>query len=310
MCLDENFELVALHQCELRDANGGWVGNGAVPTARIARIPETAMAASVITELDPLWILPSDRKPVIGRENFQRLVWDAVVGRCHILVVRSAARGSRKIGKSFSVAILRAMLPTAEHSFIELRAAQVPAEAWAFAEMILTAIEGTPAHAPLPDGAQAGNTSIAWIKNDLEPAFTARLTGAAGGRTVWLILDELEHHTLPNAGSRQFLEVLYERIEGIGCLRIVLIGLEGPVPAVTLQHPAGEDLLYPLREEELQHWVERLATEVKLVLAPPEYARMRRILWKAAERRRDVDLVPELAGFASEVLEPCLRAEG
>jgi hypothetical protein len=302
---------VALHQSELRNTRGKPAGNGAVPTAQIARIPEAAMAASVVTELDPLWFLPSNRKPVIGRENFQRLVWDAVVGRYHILVVRSAVRGSSKIGKSFSAAILRAMLPTAEHSFIELQVSQVPADARAFAERILSKIEGTPPNAPLPDGAEADNTSIGWIKNDLEPAFTARLRGAAGGRTVWLILDELEHEhgTLPDAGSRRFLEVLYERIEGIGCLRVVLIGFEGQVPALTPEHPAGEDILYPLREEELQHWVERLATEVKLILAPPEAARMRRILLKAAERRRDVDLVPELAGFASDVLEPSLRAE-
>ncbi|HYR08271.1 MAG TPA: trypsin-like peptidase domain-containing protein, partial [Longimicrobium sp.] len=234
--LDDAYEAVALHQCAVRDAQGKIIHNGAIPTAPIARSVQGTGVLGISGTCDPLWRLPdTGEPPVFGRDRFQQLVWRARSGGTHgphLIVVSGPAES----GKSFSTQILRASLPPDEHVVIAVSAAAIPADAAALAADILRLVE-PPALAgaatPLPASDQTTSTYNVWIKDTLFPRFAQRLKEAVGGRLAWLVIDDLEHHTLPDASARVFLQVLYASLAStLTSLRVVLIGLDGPVPGV------------------------------------------------------------------------------
>jgi hypothetical protein len=231
--LDGTFEAIALHQCALRDETDQLIGNGAISIAPIAAAVQTGGVLEVVGTCDPLWCLPEPgQPPVFGRERFQQLLWRARASGPHIIVVT----GPRETGKSFSARILQAALPVDENVVVTLGAAAIPADATALAEQILRAVE-PPASAenapPLPSRGDATSTYAVWIKDTLFTEFARRLNQAAGDRLVWLVIDDLEHHTLPDASARVFLQVLYTSLAStLPSTRVILIGLDGPVPGV------------------------------------------------------------------------------
>lgn len=233
LVLDDANEAVALHQCAIRDEQGNAVANGAIPVAPIARAVAAAGVLGVIGTCDPLWRLPeAGEPPVFGRERFQELVWRARAGGPHIIMVTGPAES----GKSFSTQILQASLPPGEHLVIALKAAAIPAHAAGLATEILRLVghSALPSTTdPLPTSDDATSTQNVWIKDTLFPMFAQRLKQAMGDRLAWLVIDDLEHHTLPDSSARVFLQVLYASLAStLTSLRVLLIGLDGPVPGV------------------------------------------------------------------------------
>jgi hypothetical protein len=267
LILDADFEPVALHQCGILRDDGQAVVNGAIPTACIAANDDPFEGT---TGLDPLWHIAETDAPVIGREDFQRHVLNAIAGNTRIIAVR----GEPKTGKTFSIAILRALLGLVEHSVIEMKAANIsPVPARLAADLLESMGAPVLETEPLPATADALTAQDAWIRDTLYPEFARRAYKAAGKRILWLAIDDLDTNPLANSASRHLLERLYSDIASLPFLRIVLLGLTGPVPAA-LPKFVGYDATQPFTRAEIETYLQRRFVERRVNGSETEMRRM------------------------------------
>ncbi|MCO6364370.1 serine protease [Paracoccus sp. 08] len=249
LILDDQHKPIALHQCGISAQDGTAIVNGAIPTACIAAANDDAFMS--VVGFDPILCTVSGQS-VIGREEFQRQVLLAITGDKRILVVR----GAEKSGKTFSIEIMNKMLGGAEHKIVTLSASELPAEASALAALILTNAGVSKAAFVLPKPEDSDTAYSAWIKDKLAPALVDKLRAEAGSRILWLIIDDLEKHFVPETSARILLERLYHDIVLLPFLRICLIGLSGAVPAAPPEIVASE-LTRPLDFEEIVEYLSR-----------------------------------------------------
>lgn len=247
LILDSDMRPVALHQAGLklgRDAvfsgaaggDGGQDGqpppgstvNVAIPLRRIWKKAGPAIQAS-LGDLKALRPQLKGGEPLIGRMELQQAIAEAMAGKVKIIVVRPG-RGDDglplgKVGKSFSLDILRDYLDPAGHLRIEISAAKLVRDPVGAATAILTAVR--PGLSIDPSRMQARPQSSEL--NDVLPAIGAdlreKLVAEAGNRILWLIIDDLERHALPNTSTRELLERLYGDVIREPSLRVVLVGL-------------------------------------------------------------------------------------
>jgi trypsin-like peptidase len=252
LVLDADLEPIALHQCGLEDEHGNAIANGAIPTACIAAIGHDCRS---IVGFDPILRTLSGHA-VLGREEFQRLVLTAAAGERPLLVVR----GEAKAGKSFSKEILKTQLAGPEHLFVELGASEIPADAFDLARLILGKLHSGEEALDLSPPSEADTARDAWIRDVLFPGFLEGLRSAAGARILWLVFDDLEKRTLPNASSRRLLERLYQDIRSAPFLRVVLIGLAGSVPAAP-HEAVAYDTARDFLQEEVEEYLSRRMVE-------------------------------------------------
>lgn len=239
LVLDSEFLPVALHQCEIVDPGAAKI-NGGIPTACIAA---NNPAFDIVEGVDPVSWIDDTGEPVVGREIFQGAVLDALRGAKRILVVR----GESKYGKKFSIKILRQSLGRADHSIIDFNATKVSADARVLAKDILASM-GKP-DPDLPLAGDGDTAQGAWIRDALFPAFVHAAAEAAGKRTIWLVIDDLDSNPLANATSRLLLEHIYAQIATMPFMRVVLLGLSGNVPGAVPLHVFYEMLAPPTTNE-------------------------------------------------------------
>ncbi len=311
LVLDADFEPVALHQCGHRDEAGNAIVNGAIPTANIAANLDRF---DTVSGLDPLWRLPGG-EPVFGRLDWQQQVMEAVTARKRILVVAGREPGS---GRSFSLAILKAMLGHAEHLYVELAAGGLPSAPHALAAVVLERLQPEPmptvdpaapatpgqaaeAAAALPSPAQAETAAAAWVRDVLLPAFTQRLAAVAGKRTLWLVFDDMDAPGVDGLPWRLLLEQLCARIEQLPFLRLVLLGHPGLVPAAPPRWVAVDDRL-AFGEDEVFESLSRHATAADKVFAGNELRRMAAVALKAAAQSTQPRARASAQAFAAIVL--------
>ena len=306
----------ALHQAGVQVVAGAdgqnMVMNQAVPLAKIAPLIESlarqADAASTILRLGAASGPDHFGAPVLGRASFQKHVAEAVSGEARILIVRSAVppgQSTSGIGKSFSAVLLRSLLPPDAHVIAGLTASEIPCDASACAQAILQRFA-----APVPGQRWSGTdtaatTETAWINDTLiDQEFAPRLKAAARGRMVWLVIDDLDRDDLPDAGGRRFLDALYQRIETVPALRIVLIGLKRDLTSYSEKHVRIDSLLGPPGEIDLVTWLTRrfgseraidpdLLTSFARLAAAAADAPGAAALAKAVKEKLDGNLPPE-----------------
>ncbi|NMG31962.1 trypsin-like serine peptidase [Aromatoleum evansii] len=253
LLVNNEFKPIGLHQCSYRDSAGKPLFNGAITTFSIARF---GLQMDNVQGFDPVWRLASG-EPVIGREEFQRGVLDAVIGYKRILTVA----GESKTGRSFTTKILRQLLGTAEHHVVELSAAKLAVTARLAALQILDSIRGaqTPVD-DLPKTDDAETAQAAWIAAELFPAFAKQLELLAARRMVWLVLDDVDRYPIANTSVRVFLETVYAGMSNVPRLRIVLIGFRGHLDGAVLAQVKGEQLR-EFNVLELADFIERESTD-------------------------------------------------
>jgi hypothetical protein len=177
------------------------IANQAIPTALIA--PRLARAFDVDPMLDPLWRLKDADEPVIGRDEFQGYVWNAFRSETRVICVN----GQRRTGMSFSKRILRSMLPDA--LVVEISADEVGRDAVALATLLLARCGVVvPPNESLPQSAASATTSEAWLRDQLLPALLERLRAVIGDRQVWIVLEHLDRHTVPESQAYELLLAL------------------------------------------------------------------------------------------------------
>ena len=222
------------------------VVNVAIPLTAIAQaLAGVASEIARIEGLTPPRGCLDGRRPVFGREQLlkdlvQLLPETAGTGAPagpaspRVLVVRTPSGSTaRKPGKSFTVDILEALLGGPKTHVIRISADQVRAGAEAMARLLLSA---------LPPGEDIELPEQATTEGAYDQVLVDALRTAIADRwpdgVVWLIIDDLDVHTLTDDGGRRFLSTLYRRVRDIPQLRIALIGL-----GVSLDSIAPDDLI-------------------------------------------------------------------
>jgi hypothetical protein len=256
LLVDSEFQPVGLHQCSYVDAQNNPLYNGAIPTAHIAGLN---LPLSQVQGLDPIWKLKDTKEAVIGREDFQGAVLDALEGRVRVLTVA----GGDGMGRSFSTKILREMLGSAEHQVVEFSASKLPVTARGTAQAILAEISEQARGVTLPDTGEAESAQAAWISQELLPAFIRAFATAAAKRTVWLVIDDIDRYPVANTSTRVFLESVYAGMAAIPQLRIVLIGFRGVVPGALPGLVRGE-VLNEFSVIELIEYIDRESTALDI----------------------------------------------
>jgi hypothetical protein len=238
-----------------------------VPTALIA--PKLGRAFDALPELDPLWRLRDTHEPVLGREEFQRAVWRAGTGELRIITVN----GRRHSGLSFSKHILTSLLPVSGPILLEISADEVGHDARNLATMLLTRSGGTlPADEDWPDEARAGTTSEAWVRDQLAPALARHLARAAAGRVVWLIVEHLDRHTVPESSAYALLLALMTAEIDAHFMRFLLLGATRRIAGLNYRRVGEDQTSMPLIEE-IEAYIARRAIHDGIHLAPDERRR-------------------------------------
>lgn len=196
--------------------------NCAVPLETIAkklgeRLKDVAATRRLVA---PLGCIGGGR-PMFGREDLLSDIEELAAGVKRILWVRSSEPAFRRPGKSFSVEVMKSLLPA--NIYVEFSADMVKAEPRAMAALILDTI-APGRSAPLPHPEDSATAHAAYVRDLVSQLFQFIADGTAG-RQVWFILDDLDTIFLPDTGGRLFLDELYRRVEECASLRIVLIGL-------------------------------------------------------------------------------------
>jgi len=229
---------VGLHSAGYDTEKGGIAGsnkiNCAVPLDAIAaKLGKANLESFARTRrlVAPLGCIGGGR-PMFGREDLLGDLQELADGDKRILWIRSPAAAFRRPGKSFSVEVMKALLPA--NIYVELSADMVQAEPRAMAALILDTI-APGRSAPLPQPGEAATAHAAYVR-DLVSQLFQLITDGTAGRQVWFILDDLDTIFLPDTGGRLFLDELYRRVEECESLRVVLIGLN---TALTNMPPAA-----------------------------------------------------------------------
>jgi Trypsin-like peptidase domain len=241
-CLNGDFEVVCLHQAEMPAGNGDTNDlpkrNRAIPMSRI--LEQWQMPAAPGATFTTARLLTADtsrvsQHPVFGRNNVQRWVSRAAAdrGKGGTRDRFLAVSGSKGTGKSFTTAIIRAMLPADEHNLLECLASDfntVPTATEFATKYLLNPIGANAASLPLLDSANTSDN--AWLTYQFVGDLLTVIDRARGNRMIWLILDELDEVVLPDQGQvRKLLDLIYSRAEATPWLRIVLLGIDAvPVP--------------------------------------------------------------------------------
>jgi hypothetical protein len=191
-------------------------------------------------------------------------------GRVKIIVVRpdfdqtDERKPLRKVGKSFSKEVLRDYLSDmSQHFVVDISAASLKQDALSTAKAILGAIDqGAVAAFAAAVEAQSGERASTEVNDVVQRIVTelkSALVKAAGARLLWLVIDDLETHSLPDTSTRGLMDRLYAEIAAEPKLRLVLIGLM-ELELASLQSIADKRVEKPLNhldQDGVRHWIDR-----------------------------------------------------
>ncbi|OOO29035.1 hypothetical protein CO662_32255 [Rhizobium anhuiense] len=242
-----NFDMmpVALHQAgvtyggnsDISDDNGDPVPSANVNIAIPLRRIRAKAGPAIIARMGALQALKpalSNGDPLIGRGELQEAIAEASRGKVKILIVRADlgvdGKPLQRVGKSFSRRILREFLDLAEHEIVEISAANLMQNAYRTAAALLEAVSAgrSSALTPVDDSslpADRQSTEINDVVMRVAGELKAELVRIAGQRTLWLVIDELEKHALPDTTTRTLLDRLYADVSVEPSLRLVMLGL-------------------------------------------------------------------------------------
>lgn len=163
-------------------------------------------------------------RPVFGREGLLHDLAPVYSGERPILSIHVGDEAARiaKPGKSFTIDLIRALFREPEHHHVVFKAGKIDVDALRMARAILRSF------APdlVPTLPAAPDTTTAAYAGRLVGLLAAAIRDRMGNRMLWLMIDDLEKHSLSDASGREFLATLYNRIGTIPNLRIVLVGLD------------------------------------------------------------------------------------
>lgn len=276
LCATTTYEPLALHQGSLKTKRQQdavekkrldmGVENVAIPLGLIAEAAGQTIALRA-REAPALIHRTTAGEPIVGRSALQRALHESIYGDNRIIVVRNnfdsnTGKLRAGIGKSFTVKILEAMTRPDETLIRTISAKELPADPYAAARALAAPFReaagdaGAQAFAAVETAAPHGDTTQDADARGLADSLANALRLAAGTRTLWLVIDDLDRHPVDGAGqTANLLNLLYEQITADQRLRALLIGPSPsflPAPTLKLRNdgPLGE-----IEPAEIEQWI-------------------------------------------------------
>lgn len=262
LVMDASMRPVALHTGASQSfaAPGGAARlNFAVPLPMIHAACAPAYAAALdAAPISPAW--DTEGLPIIGRGTLLRLINEATRGAIDIITVltRPDAAGARipNLGRTFTASILRAILPPEDHHVMHISSALVASDDAVLTARRLVAQVN-------PDAAATFTT----IRSDqvLDKTLTrllvedtvAAMVAAIPDRTIWIMIDDLDAHTIKTQlSASNFLMELYLKATSGAALKFILVGLEAPLKGLPDDHVGIEDLTREFDNRDVEDWLQ------------------------------------------------------
>ncbi len=139
---------------------------------------------------------------------------------------QTPGEGIEHPGKSFTIDIIKSIFRSPEHQHIVFRAGETEADARQMAKAALgNFVDDIETSLP----AVADTTTAAYVQR-LVSYLGKKLREKPPNQSIWLMIDDLDIHTLADASGREFLATVYDQIKQLPSLRVVLIGLKDGLP--------------------------------------------------------------------------------
>lgn len=258
---------IGLHEAGFQNtAAGDERVNRAIPLCRIADDAETAITDAVAGIPEKRGWDERRGTPLLGREDFQRHVFEAVEGTKRILIVRtiprlnaatSVSERQGRLGRTFSRDLLEACLDHDEHHVVMLSASRIDPNPFETARRIVAEVDPSRVGTISPP---TGETTLdADATGTLVDETIRALLAAIGGKTIWLMIDDIDAHPIGTQwASSSYLVALYRRIAREDRLRVVLVGLPKPLDGLNgIEDWISEELLErPPTSLEISDWME------------------------------------------------------
>ncbi|MGA9773323.1 MAG: trypsin-like peptidase domain-containing protein [Blastocatellia bacterium] len=300
-CFDKNFMLFGFHQGVWTNApNNDRVTNRGIPAVRI--LEHIKQSIGELPGLDPsenpVWSLGEAKSyaPVIGTDDFQKIIWRSAVAGTPKLIVITGAKGS---GKTFRVELLSAMLPDGGHLKVPLSADSVSnLSAEKLAEMICTkAGVALPVITPL---SEVNSTLYVWLKDELVTKVMSALDAARDKRLVWISITNLNNFEIVNEDASQFLLLLYEQTLAVDWLRIALDGMRGDIPA-RLNEQKESHRVSEITRPDIETYLNRFNAELNLQIGPIAIFALTTMMFQTYQTTLDQDSARAASRLDEEV---------
>ena len=203
--------------------------------------------------------------PVFGRRDILANLTEMRTGARQILwiIVPNASNGPINYGRSYTTRIIESLFPQPASLHIKIDAADIPSDAQTLVRLLAERVVNDSAAADTLE-VPAKETAAEAYDKVLFEYFADLVLRYRRENTIWLVLDDLDVHDLPDTDSRRFLDRLYAQIATIPQLRIVLIGLKFQLQSIDEKRLAKNTIeLHDLTtlERPLSDWLdERTAT--------------------------------------------------
>ena len=231
LVLNHAREPIALHEAGFDPATPDQANrlNRGIPLSLIRDAAMTRIVQELRETPSRVGWLREKSVPVFGRGDFQDAIFAARTGDVRIITVLTAPSAETrkrvpKVGRSFSKDILEAYLPSEENLIAVLNAGDIEPDPYETARNLVAAVDQTEAASlPLPSGE---TTLDADATGPLLERTIEALNRAARGRTLWLMIDDIDAHAIGTQwSSSSFLVAFYRRVAVETKLRVILAGL-------------------------------------------------------------------------------------
>lgn len=233
-CLDNEFRLVGMHLA-------GWKAK--LPKVKAANLGVPIMKVydhlrSTLGNLPPplqqgVAVRRMRSEPysaIVGRWDFQSLIWtEFVLGQARILTVSGVDCG-------FFAYILDSMLPPSNNLVVIVGAESIAKEPAETVHQVLMSelgpagsadpLASAPEHQPPGSVLELRSTAGALSQDHLVPRLLDHANNLRAGRTVWIVLDQLDRVHIDKPAS-DYLYLLYRQAANKPWLRFVLLGFRG-----------------------------------------------------------------------------------
>lgn len=280
LCATTSYEPLALHQGalllqEINDEGAkvrAGIRNIAIPLATIAELAgdeialRTREAPRIVHSTQPS--AGDIAAPIAGRRDLQAAIHSAAHGDTRIILVRNSYSPETgaimsRVGKSFTMRILEAMVEPDANVIRVVSAADIPSHPYAaaaklaepFRDLALDS-QAVEAFAALDAAQPADDTSLQAAVIPLAELVATALRRAAGPRTLWLVIDDLDRHPIePSSGTADLLNLLYRMISADPQLRAVLIGSTSELASLVGLNYLSEGPLRHIQQADIEDWI-------------------------------------------------------
>lgn len=246
-------------------------------------------------------------EPVFAREDLLTQLTEMKGGSRQLLwiIVPPDQNGDLvNYGRSYSARIIETLFPEPSNLHIRLEAANIPADAGVLVQQLAERLIGD-AGTPAPK-IPASETSDEAYDKVLFDFFAGLVQRHRRSSLVWLTIDDLDVHDLPDTDARWFLDRLYKQIATIPKLRIVLIGLKvqlQSLPEPLLARNSIEIQNLGTLGEPLKKWLDE-----RSAAAGPLGTKARNLVASLALKHIvDPDALRSLHRYTVDKIEPVLR---